>query len=94
MITDTKKDVYNRIIPHLPYCQYQVWNILQQHPEGLTNSELSYYLHWSINRVTPRINELRKLGYVCYYTTRQCKVTGSQARVWVAKEDSPQERWF
>jgi hypothetical protein len=30
----------------------------------ITNSELAAALHWGINRVTPRINELREAGLV------------------------------
>jgi hypothetical protein len=28
----------------------------------LTNAELAHYVQWTINRVTPRTNELRKMG--------------------------------
>ena len=51
-----------------------------------SNSELAEYLKWSINRVTPRVLELRDAGRVELSKIRECKVTGRQVKAWkVAK---------
>jgi hypothetical protein len=93
-IQATSQEAYSKIIPKLPQCQYEVWFYLRNRPEGLTNAELAYYLNWPINRITPRILELRKLGYVKHYGKRQCKITGSMANTWVSVNDNPQLRFF
>lgn len=52
--------------------------------DGLTNMEISKILDWSVNRVTPRVNELRKLGLVVLVCKRNCRVTGYRALAWGA----------
>lgn len=47
-----------------------------------TNSEIAKALGWSINRVTPRVFELRQLGYVVVDEKRPCLVTGRMAYAW------------
>lgn len=49
-----------------------------------TNMEIAEHLGWSINRVTPRVKELREYGKVTCYGNRKCKVTGNPANVWGA----------
>ncbi len=50
-----------------------------------TNSELSSYLGWPINTVTPRVFELRAFGKVVEAGKRRCKVTGRTAYQWEIK---------
>ncbi len=50
--------------------------------ESLTNSELSARLNWQINRVTPRIHELREKGLVEFADERICRVTGKKVNAW------------
>jgi len=64
------------------------------YPCGLTAMELSNLLGWSINRITPRLKELRDLGYVSSGSIRKCTVTGSNASVNVGHESSAQMRMF
>jgi hypothetical protein len=47
-----------------------------------SNSELAEYLKWSINRVTPRVLELRDANKVELARIRECKVTGRQVKTW------------
>ncbi len=54
-----------------------------------TNSELASYLGWTINRVTPRIYELRKADKVAETGKRPCKVTGRSAYSWAARPAQP-----
>jgi hypothetical protein len=39
-------------------------------------------LRWSINRVTPRTNELVKSGKVVVGSRRECRVTGPRCIAW------------
>lgn len=67
--------------------QKTVYDTLRYFPDA-TNAELAARLGWPINRVTPRIKELRgdECGYLVYDGgKRKCKVTGSTAHAWKAK---------
>ena len=74
--------------------QFSVWRVLKRFPNGLTNMELAEMMGWSINRITPRIGELRNLGYVREFCVRKCRITGSNAQTNIALEESPQTRMF
>lgn len=52
---------------------------------SMSNMELSEVLCWSINRVTPRVLELRKEGFIYLKEQRHCKVTGRLVNVWCAR---------
>jgi len=49
-----------------------------------TNLELSNYLGIPINSITPRTNELHKLGKIFLGGKRLCKVSKNMARTWRA----------
>jgi hypothetical protein len=53
--------------------------------DDATNAELGYRMGWPINRVTPRVNELRKIGLVLDIGRRTCKITANAAHAWKAK---------
>lgn len=48
--------------------------------------DLSIVVHWEINCVVPRRNELAKLGLVVQVGKRRCGVTGNNAISWKVKE--------
>lgn len=50
--------------------------------ESFTNSELSDFLGWPINTITPRVFELRKLGRLVEMEKRICSKTGRKAIAW------------
>jgi hypothetical protein len=54
---------HKQVIPKLRDKQREVLEVLK-FAADLTNSELAEALHWGINRVTPRVNELREAGLV------------------------------
>lgn len=64
---------------------------------GWTNMEIARHLLWSVNCVTPRIFELRRLGLVIPFERRKCDVTGCMAQAWAAnakrlfKEEDPSD---
>lgn len=48
----------------------------------MTNREISKVLDWEINTVTPRVNELRKMGFIEEMGKRDCRISGMNAYVW------------
>lgn len=50
--------------------------------------EISRFLGWTVNRIIPRVDELRKAGRVVPAIKRQCTVTGHDCQTWtVARKD-------
>ncbi len=47
-----------------------------------TYQELSGFLGWAVNRVTWRVDELRRAGKVVEGEKRKCKVTGKRVKTW------------
>lgn len=87
MIRDTSREAYATVLPELTDRQAVVLGLLERYGRPLTNSEIAGELGWSINRVTPRVLELRELGKVRDCGTRACRVTGRTAHQWgVVKE--------
>lgn len=82
MIQQTSIKVYREEIePALGLRQREVLNAFKQ-KENFTNSELADFLQRAINTITPRTNELVKLGLVREHSQRPCKVTGRKAIAW------------
>lgn len=84
MIQDTSLFAYSIATQNLGAKQKQVLDALRFFPDA-TNAELAANLGWPVNRVTPRILELRKMELVFDAGRRRCKVTGSTAHAWRAK---------
>lgn len=80
-VRDTSLMAYFEVEPDLGVRQEHVLSVLRENG-SMTNSELGRLLGWSINRVTPRIFELRQLGRVVLDCRRSCRVTGRQAYSW------------
>lgn len=78
---DTSREAYQSIQPKLNKLQRQVYDALQLKAQA-TNAELAEHLDWSINRITPRMFELRTLGLVVPVIKRKCFITGNNAYVW------------
>ena len=83
-IKQTSLEAYEEVLKNLGECQAKV---LQAFKElGLaTNQECANHLCWGINRVTPRVLELRRMKVLEYVETRKDKVTGRNAMVWRIK---------
>ena len=78
MIQDTSLHAYALATQHLGAKQKQVLDALRFFPDA-TNAEIAAHLAWPINRVTPRMSELRTLGLVLESCRRRCKITGGMA---------------
>jgi len=83
-IQDTSLKVYfEKVLPTLAKRRAQVFHAcLKQYPLNYTNMELARELGWSINRVTPRVLELRQRGLLIHSETRVCNVTHNMAMAW------------
>lgn len=63
--------------------QRDVYRVIRRNPD-VTNMEIARVLGWSINRVTPRVKELREKGLVEEGRRRACQVTGRTVQAWKA----------
>jgi hypothetical protein len=90
MLQDTSIRSYdNEIRPRLSERQATVRRLLLAYPSGLTNAEMAKLLSWPINTVTPRSNELVKLGVARDAGKRKCQVTGRTAHTWALTYRQP-----
>jgi len=79
---------FTKVLPNIGRAQAEVYAILEDATQkgfNMTNMELAVVLKWSINRVTPRVLELRELGLVVKVCKRKCGVTENNAFAWKAK---------
>lgn len=82
MIKDTSLEAFRRVSPKIGKSQAKVLDVIRAHPEGLTDAEINHYLQWTINRITPRRNELQKIGLIYDAGRRECRKTHSQAHAY------------
>lgn len=84
-VAQTSFDIFKtEIEPTLGERQNAVLEVMEvMAPAGdSTNTEISEMLGWSINRVTPRIFELRSLGKVGLSQKRLCTITKRRVMAW------------
>lgn len=81
MLQQTSLLAYLEIKTKLGEKQQRVLETLKELGEA-TNSELAEQLGWSINRVTPRTNELVKAYKVTQAGKRNCNITGKKCIAW------------
>lgn len=81
MYQETSKDAYLDTLPITPGHHDIIMDVLNQKGQA-SNMEIADALGWSINRVTPRIFELRTKGEVIAATKRICRITGRRVIVW------------
>jgi DNA-binding MarR family transcriptional regulator len=82
-MSHTSKEAYASIVSSLGEKQRIVLSALGE--LGIANNRaIAHQLGWEINRVTGRVNELRKLGRVeLAYTNKD--VTGKRTKCWRVK---------
>jgi len=78
---ETSLEAYEEVKPTLGPRQIAVLSVLENAPP-LTNTEIAQRLGWSINRVTPRVFELREKDMVRECGRRPCRITGRNAIQW------------
>ena len=69
---------FERIKKDLPECRLAVYKTLKNIEFG-TNSMIAESLGWSINRVTGRTNELKKMGLIHVSHSSWCPITKFKA---------------
>lgn len=84
MIQETSILAYHEAIKKLGEKQRMVFDVIEKNP-GLANIEIASKLHWPINRVTPRVKELRELGLVGEYGF--VNVNGRKSIAWQVIRD-------
>ena len=87
-VADTSLQIYRQIQPTLGTKRAQVLKVLRSATQAgfdMTDKELSRALHWEINCITGRRDELVKLGLVVLNQKRGCGVTGNRAKAWKVK---------
>lgn len=80
-VADTSLLAYSDIKVDLGARQKKILEIIT-YLGSCTNTEITRYSGIAINRVTPRVLELRDKGLVILDTKRKCKVTGRLAMAW------------
>ncbi len=71
-----------RSLQNLGARQKAILDIIASKKNGITNLEISHISHIPINQVTPRTNELVKMGLVTKHQNRKCMVSGRTAICW------------
>lgn len=88
MVEDTSLDAYIEIKPTLGSRQKAVLDAIHHIVSTFntypTNLEISKFMGLPINSITPRTNELDKLGKVWKSHKRTCNVSGRLAYTWRA----------
>ena len=78
--SETSMEAY-RSLENINQKQFKVYNTIQQIGEA-TNSMIAEHLGWTINRVTPRCLELRKMGFVKLSKIDFCPINKRRAKFW------------
>ncbi len=79
----TSMEAFVSILEKLPESRMKVFQAMKQINKPCSNYMVSQHLHWPINRVTGRTNELRKLGMVVFHHKEICPETKAKADYWV-----------
>jgi hypothetical protein len=83
---------HEEVIPTISDRQAEVLEVLGMNAD-MTNSELADALDWSINRVTPRIQELREAGKVVCKNRRCPNPAHLNAHTDVLHDDCKRKCW-
>jgi hypothetical protein len=74
---------HNFVKPNLSDRQKEVYEAIRLYPhDNFTDKEISRWMNWDINRITPRRGELLKMGLIRFSERRKCTITGSTANAW------------
>ena len=83
-VKQTSIEAYSRIKKELGKRQQEVYDGFLGNGT-CTNLELSRLLGIPINQITPRTNELVKLGFITEVEKRECSISGKKAISWRVK---------
>lgn len=74
-------DAFEAVQPALNGRRGEIHSLLKKAAYPVTNAEIGRSLKWPINTVTPRVNELVKMGIVEKCDRRKCIVNKSSIKV-------------
>ena len=80
-MNDASLEAWHNLKDKLGYNQKQVFAAIRMYPNS-TNQELAQILDWQINRITGRVNELRKMNLIEDGGKRKDRITGNTAHTW------------
>jgi len=80
-LAQTSLEAYKSILSELGDKQLRVLHVFKG-GQALTNMEVAEILGWSINRVTPRVLELREKSLLMEKEKRFCSITGRRVSAW------------
>ena len=80
-VSSTSLMAYQEVLENLGSRQQEVYQMLKNLGSA-NNTILSKKLNWSINRVTPRIKELRNQNLVIQDSIRLCPITKKSTIFW------------
>jgi predicted transcriptional regulator len=83
MIQETSLEAYYDIKDKLGPMHRLILNIIKTYP-NVSNHEISNIIHKPINSVTPRVKELRAMGFVIQGATKVDRQTNKNVMTWVA----------
>ena len=84
---DTSLEAYfDKVLPNINRKQKAILTFFYNYKNcNYTNAEISDKIGWAINRVTPRVLELRHKGLLISSGRRMCTVTKNSAYAWRLK---------
>lgn len=85
MMAATSIMSYRELVPNISRKQVAVLAFLRKYGPA-SNKQLSKRMGWEINRVTPRVKELRDMGLVVPYQLNFDQTTNRFEQVWKAIE--------
>jgi hypothetical protein len=87
----TSLEAFESIKHKISEAQQSILKVFHENPNvrDWTNTELAVKIGWSINRVTPRVHELRQLGILEKSGQRNCRITGYTAISWRIRSWNP-----
>ena len=88
LATETRDESYRSVLKDLSAKQKAVFEILQRGDRS--NSGIASALGWPINRVTPRVFELRQMNVVFPGGVMIDPITNKRVQVWTVKNPSAQ----
>jgi len=81
MIQNTSLDAYKVLQPELGRLQQEIYDVIVENP-GMSNHDIARYKNMEINRVVPRVKELRELGLVVFSNYKQDRITKRTVMCW------------
>lgn len=86
MIQETSLEAFDSIRPRLGQMQDICLSTIVNNP-GMSNHDISRYLNIEINKVTPRVKELRDFGLVEFSHFKKDRITHRRVMCWKVIKD-------